>query len=94
MNCNNPPYIGGDPFSSGSGMALAYDLEADSPTDSAAWDGTSTFTFTEEPTLANAPEPSSLLLLGTLVGLILWCSHLAKRRCSSMARARHEAIGE
>jgi hypothetical protein len=85
MNCVGPPLILGDPFPSGSGTATAYDLEADSPTDSATWDGTATFTFTDEPTFANAPEPSSFLLLGTLVGLTLWLGQLAKPRIPSFA---------
>ena len=56
----------GSPFSSGSGDAYAFLLEADGPSDTATWDGSTTFTFSTETVV---PEPRlagvlSVMLLG------------------------------
>ncbi|HEX4074834.1 MAG TPA: PEP-CTERM sorting domain-containing protein [Candidatus Acidoferrales bacterium] len=58
----------GLPFSSGSGNAEIFLLTAENG-DSASWSGATTYTFDTQP--ANAPEPSTLLMVGLgLAGLL------------------------
>jgi hypothetical protein len=58
---NSGPQVGENTNpSSGYGDAMVYNLFAQAPGDTAAWNGTSTFSFIATPSV---PEPASLLLL-------------------------------
>jgi len=69
--------LSGSPFSSGSGNAEVFLLNAENG-DSASWSGATTYTFESAP--ANAPEPSVLTMLGAGFAFLMGAALFRKRQ--------------